>query len=137
MTGAVNLNKPLFVEVAAGHWQGAPEWVMQLAAEADRTTLTAAAARIGYSVGLVSQVIRAKYPGDLEKVEIAVRGALMGETVGCPVLGEIGRDRCLHEQGMPRAATSAIRARLYHACRSGCPHSRIKGGDDVAVADLA
>lgn len=133
MSAAVNVNGP-FAAKAAAAWGETPEWVLQLAAEADRSTVTAAARRVGYSTGAISQIIGAKYPGDLGKVETAVRGALMGETVDCPVLGEIGRDYCLQQQGMPRATTSAIRTRLYNACRSGCPHSRLKGIDDADAA---
>lgn len=127
MSAAVNVNRPSFATIARAAWgEGAPDWVLVLAAESDRITAAAAAKRIGYSGGAVSSVLRAKYPGDLAAVEGSVRGALMGAVVECPVLGEIGRDQCLREQGMPRAATSAVRSRLYHACRSGCPHSRLR-----------
>ena len=122
-----------FVAEARRAWgDGMPDWVRELAAEATRSTVTAAAARLGRSVGLVSNVIHGKYRGDLAGVEGLVRGALMGAVVDCPVLDKIPRDRCLHEQKMPRAATSPLRTRLYRACRAGCPHSRIRGADDVA-----
>jgi hypothetical protein len=49
----------------------------------------------------------------------------MGETVMCPVLDEIGRDRCLSEQVKPFAATSSTRARLFHACKT-CPNRQQK-----------
>ena len=132
MTTSVNLNRPEkadFLAKARAAWPQTPAWVEQLAAEANRTSVTAVAKRINYSVGAASQVIGNKYPGDLGKVEAAVRGALMGETVICPVLDEIGRDWCLKQQDMPRTGASAIRGRVYQACRSGCPHSRIKAGD--------
>ena len=130
MSSAVNVTGPL--HQAREAWgEPLPDWIEVLAGEAERTTGAAAARRIGTSGGLVSQVLRGKYPGDLAAVEARVRGALMGQVVECPVLGEIGRDRCLREQGMPRIATSAVRSRLWHACRAGCPHSRLKGGGDV------
>lgn len=120
-------------EVAAESWGSPmPDWVLALVGEVERTSGVKAAARIGYSASVVSSVLRRAYLGDLGKVEAAIRGALMGETVECPVLGEISRDRCLREQDMPRMATSAIRMRLWAACRDGCPHSRIRGGDDAA-----
>ena len=119
-------------EVAAEAFGTLPDWIEALVIEVERTNGARTASRIGYSAGVVSQVLRRTYAGDIGKVEAAIRGALMGETVDCPVLGEIGRDRCLQEQDMPRAATSAVRTRLYTACRSGCPHSRIKGLDDAA-----
>lgn len=114
-----------FLANAKAAWGGAlPDWVAELAAEATRTSGKAAAKRIGYSGAVVTQVCGNKYPGDIERVAEKVRGALMGAVVVCPVLGEIGRDRCLDEQKQPFSASSANRARLYRACRAGCPHSR-------------
>ncbi len=112
-----------FVSIAAGAWAPPPDWVSVLAAEATRSTGAGVAARIGYSPAVVSDVIRNKYRGDIGRVEHAVRGALMGATVGCEVLGEIGRVRCLAEQDKPFRATSNLTVRLYHACRGACPHA--------------
>lgn len=110
-----------------------PEWVEALAMEANRTTGAAAGRRIGYSGSVVTSVCKACYAGDIGAVEAKVRGALMGATLECPVLGEIGRDRCLDEQKKRHVATSAVRTALFHACRSGCQHSRLKsdGGHDA------
>ena len=112
---------------AANAWGDAmPDWIGELADAAEKLGLNACAKRLGYSPSVVSQAIAAKYAGDLTRVETKVRGALMGETVTCPVLGEIGRNQCLDWQGKPRAVTNAVRTRVYRACRSGCPHSRLK-----------
>ena len=112
---------------ATAAWGDAmPDWIGELADTAGRLGLNACAKKLGYSPSVVSQAIAAKYAGDLTKVETKVRGALMGETVDCPVLGAIGRDRCLDWQGKPRAVTNALRSQVYRACRSGCPHSRLK-----------
>ncbi|MCF1744652.1 transcriptional regulator [Paradevosia shaoguanensis] len=109
------------------HGNAMPEWIGELARLVDASGLKEAARRLGYSTATLSQVCNGKYLGDLAKVGEVVRGALMAETVDCPVLGEIGRDRCLHEQDEPFRATSSYRAQLYQACRHSCPHSRIKG----------
>jgi hypothetical protein len=115
-----------FVAKARAAWGDAqPDWVAIVAEEANRTSVKAVADRIGRSSALVSNVIANKYPGDMAAVEELVRGALMGATVACPVLGEIGLLQCLAEQGKPFSATSSVRSRLYRACRGGCPHSRI------------
>jgi hypothetical protein len=115
-----------FVAKARAAWGDAlPDWVLALAEEVNATMGRTAAKRIGLSPALVSYVISNNYPGDMERVEQKVRGALMGLVVACPVLGEIGRDRCLDEQKKNFAGTSSIRARLFKACRGGCPHSRI------------
>lgn len=103
-----------------------PDWVEALALEANRTTSAKAAKRIGYAPAVLSYVFSNKYPGDLARVEAKVRGALMSAVVTCPVVGEIGLDRCLDEQKMGNTGASSIRAQLYRACRGGCPYSRIK-----------
>ena len=121
-----------FVARAKSCWGDPPSWVIALAEEASRTSASAAAKRINYAPSTISQVISATYRGDLKRVEGMVRGALMASTVDCPVLGEIGQDRCLDEQGRPFAATSAHRAQLFHWCGGRCPHSkRYEGGGDA------
>lgn len=126
MSAAVNVNRIDFVANAREAWgEALPVWVEILATEAARTSASAVAKRIGYSVTVVSMVIRANYAGDIGKIEAKVRGVYMGELVDCPVLGEIERDRCVNEQGHKFSATSALRTMLYRACRGACPHSRI------------
>lgn len=116
-----------FVAKARTAWGKAlPDWVAELALLASNTSQAAAAECIGYSPPVVSQVIGRTYRGDLGRVEAKVRGALMNEIVACQVLGEIGLDQCLDEQAKPFAATSSVRARVFRACRAGCPHSRLK-----------
>lgn len=117
------------VKVRVAWGEPTPDWVIELARLADREGLAGAELLIGYSRSCLSTVLSRKYRGDMDRVAQKVRGALMNETVECPVLGEIGRDRCLDEQNEPFRATSAFRARLYHACRSGCPNARRKDGD--------
>ncbi len=104
---------------------GLPDWVEELAKYATQKSSVLAAQKIGYSPAVLSHVFANSYRGDMGRVEAKVRGALMHECVECPILGEIGRHRCLDEQKTPFAATSSIRAKLYRACRAGCPHSRI------------
>jgi len=118
--------KRLFIEKAALAWgEAMPEEVRILATFADARSATKAAEAIGYSPAVVSHLFANRYPGDLPNVFERIRGALMGHEVTCPVLGDIRRDRCLDEQAKPFAASSAARARLYRACRTGCPHSRL------------
>ncbi|EAU40190.1 hypothetical protein FP2506_11557 [Fulvimarina pelagi HTCC2506] len=109
---------------AAERWGEVPDWVEELATLADMHGLKGAAQKIDRASSTVSQIISKTYRGDLPGIEERVRGALMGSVVDCPILGQIGRDRCLTEQVEPFRSTSAMRAQLYHACRGGCPHSR-------------
>jgi hypothetical protein len=120
-----------YVQKATDAWGDVPDWVNELAQIADQVGQKKAAEAIGYSNGLVSQVINRRYAGDMDGVEQRVRGALMGLKVDCPILGPIGRDRCLQEQKEPFRATSAFRAQIFHACRNGCPNARPKGGKNA------
>jgi hypothetical protein len=121
--------RSFFEKVREAYGDPAPDWLIELAALADEIGLSGCEKRISYSRSAISNVLNGKYDkGDMGRVEAMVRGALMGKTVECPVLGGIGRDRCLQEQNEPFRATSAFRAQLYHACRGGCPHARSKDG---------
>jgi hypothetical protein len=115
-----------FVEKAITTWGTAPDWVIALAEAVNAKSLRLVGERLTVSSGMLSNVLANKYRGDLGKIEARVRGAFMNETVACPVLGEIGRDRCLEEQTKDFTGTSSMRTRLHHACRNGCPHSRLK-----------
>lgn len=99
------------------------DWVAALRAEAQRTSITAAAKVIGYSPAVVSQVLQGRYPGDLRRVEQAVSGAFMGATVECPVIGELARNRCVEYQRRASdfAATNPLRVALSRAC-ARCPN---------------
>lgn len=121
--------RPDALSKARGAWGDAiPREIVALAEACRAQTARAVAQRLGYSDAVISHVLANKYPGDVNKVFAAIRGAFLGETVMCPVLDEIGRDRCLSEQSKPFSATSSTRARLFHACRT-CQHRQQK---DVA-----
>lgn len=114
-------------KVRAAYGAALPDWVEALAEECTRRSAAAVAETIGYSPAVISHVLGNRYTGDIRRVEEKARGALMGASVTCPVLGELARNRCLDEQRKPFATTSSIRVRLHRACRSGCPHARLKG----------
>lgn len=100
-------------------------WMEVLRRECDRTSLSDVGRRINYSAAAVSQVLSGNYAADTRRFERAVRGALMDQTVDCPVVGELTMDVCLQHQGRPFAATNPTRVQLYKACRNGCPHTLI------------
>ena len=107
-------------------WGGnMPDWVAELAAACDATSQNRVAKRIGYSASTISQVLSRTYRGDMARVEQAVRGALMHETVHCPVLGELPQHVCLeHQKKAARGlvGTSSWRTRLTRTCPS-CQHA--------------
>lgn len=66
-----------------------PRWLQLLRAEANRTSINAAAQRIGYSRAAVSLVLAGKYIGRVDKVaEKAIAALEPPVTVACPHLGE-------------------------------------------------
>lgn len=115
-----------FLARARAGWGDPPDWIVALAMACAAESQTAVAARLGVSGSMISAALARRYPGDMAKLEARVRGALMGANVVCPVLGEVGRDRCIAHQGKPFSAASSVAVRLFRACRSGCPHSSIK-----------
>lgn len=101
------------------------DWIAALNAEAQRTSQSATATRIGYSPAVVNQVLKGTYKGDLGRVEESVRGAIMGATIDCPVIGEIPRNRCIDHQRRSGsfAATNPLRVQLHRNCPI-CPNGR-------------
>lgn len=103
-----------------------PDWIAALAAECARTSQSAVAKRLHISSAVVCQVLKGRYTGRNDRVERRVRGELMRDQVVCPVLGTISSCRCEDEQSQPYSTASRLSAAVWHACRDGCPHFRIK-----------
>lgn len=111
----------LQLETARECWgEDLPDWVEALARECAATSQNQVAKRLERSSTLISQVLRAKYPGDLRAVEDLVRGHLMAETVACPSLGALPLHEC--RSWMAKAHqfqnTNSLRVRMYRACRT-------------------
>lgn len=100
-----------------------PDWLAVLSAHCKAHGQRKTAEAIGYSAGVVSQVLKGKYPGDLRAVQIKVEGALMGLSVDCPVVGDLPRNRCLEYQRQGFAATNHLRVQLAKTCPK-CPNRR-------------
>ncbi|SMH36026.1 hypothetical protein [Maritimibacter sp. HL-12] len=100
----------------------APDWIVALADEAAQTSQAKAAARIGRSGALVSQVLHRRYTGSMVVVEELVRAKIMAELVSCPSLGELPLAECRDWRSKARhfMSTNAMRVRMYRAC-TRCP----------------
>lgn len=98
-----------------------PDWVLMFADQCDKASVRAVCERIKYSPSVGSQVLSKSYAGRLDKIEAAVRGAYMGATVECPVLGELAVDKCLYHQGRKFASTNPMRVMLSRTCPT-CLH---------------
>lgn len=92
---------------------------------------TELAAELGVSPSAISQAVHDKFRGNVERFAARVRGVWGGDTVLCPVLGDINTKVCLDQQGRPVIHTNPMRVSLARACKT-CPHKQAptSGGKD-------
>ncbi len=98
-------------------------WIEILQQQCDRKGQRWVGEQIGYSAAVISQALKGNYSGDIKKVEKAVKGAFMSETVDCPVMGDMAGHICLENQKLPFSSINPMRVKLFKACRGNCPHS--------------
>ena len=98
------------------------DWISALEAACRDRSQAAVARQLDVSAAAVNQVLKGTYGASTDRIEARVRGALMEETVGCPVLGDLPRDQCQREQSMGSRATSPLRLQLSRTCRT-CPNA--------------
>lgn len=112
---------------AIAGWQTPPDWIVALADACTGSTQEAVARRIGYSGSAINAVLAKRYTGNQALLEMAIRGALMGETCSCPVLGDdLAKHACVDNQRreMKRIGANPVNKMLYEACHGGqCPNS--------------
>jgi hypothetical protein len=111
----------------------APDWIEVLANECDRTSQPAVARRLEISTSTLNETMRNKYKGRVDRIEAKVRGAYMGATVMCPVIGEIPTDQCLYHQKRPFSAANPTRVALHRACPT-CPNFRPSASQSSPVS---
>lgn len=119
------MNNPHRARAIAAWGEPLEDWLDVLVEECGKTSQRAVARRLAVSETVVTRVLGKSYGGDTGKFAEKVRGVLLAMTVDCPVLGEIRRDRCIAEQGKKLTFENPLRPQIFHACRSGCPHSRL------------
>jgi hypothetical protein len=99
-----------------------PDWILALAQRCDQEKSQAKVGELlGVSSAVVNQLLGRSYEGRMDRMETRVRGALMKETVSCPVLGVISTRDCLDHQKRPFRATNLMRVKLHQACPT-CPN---------------
>ena len=103
----------------------ADDWIAALRAECARTSQIDVARRLGVSNTMVNQVLKGTYKGNWTGIETRFKGEFQGQTVACPVLGDISTRKCLDWQAKPFATTNSLRMTMYTACRE-CPNRRNK-----------
>lgn len=114
------------METVREAWQGSPPaWIEELARVCAESSQARVAKEIGRSGALVSQVLRARYPGDLDAVEDLVRGRYMNGTVDCPVQGQLATHLCRRWRDRSKnfSGHNAEWVRMHRACIR-CPRNR-------------
>jgi hypothetical protein len=101
-----------------------PQDVIDLVTEASkRMTGADLADKLGVSTSAVSQAKHNKFQGNVDRFVARVRGALMGSSVTCPVLGEINTKVCLDQQNRQAVFSNPQRVALAKACKT-CPNAQ-------------
>lgn len=100
-----------------------PRWLKELRDRCAATSQRQVADLLRVSPAMINQALKGKYPGDISKLERAVRGAFLGDTVSCPVLGELETNKCLAYQREKLSAVNPMRVQLYRQCNGSCEHS--------------
>ncbi len=77
------------------------------------------ARRIGRSASAINQVLKGSYPNPEAILEL-VAAEYGGDTVDCPVMGQVPLAQCLEERGRPFRATNHQAVKLFQACTK-CP----------------
>ncbi len=103
----------------------APDWIVALARACDATSQNKTAERVGYSASTVSSVLKGTYGGDMRTVEDHVRGVFLSETVRCPVLGALPKNKCATWRKRARSPEliNTLRTTMRRACLE-CPRNR-------------
>ena len=105
----------------------AADWLDVLRVACAETSQAAVARRLGVSASVVNQALKGAYKGNLSRLQTLIEGRLLNQTVDCPVFGDLAKHKCQEHQARdPRFITAnPLTMRLYRACRSGCPHSKL------------
>jgi hypothetical protein len=114
------------LDVARAAWGDAlPDWIEALALECGQTSQNKVAERLGRSAAMISQILRAKYPGDLAGFEERFKGVFQAQALDCPALGLIPSNECQdwRVKGKTFTAGNPLRTRMFRAC-AACPRNR-------------
>ncbi len=108
-------------------------WIDLLRAEAERTSISAAARRIGYSRPAVSAAIKGKYPGDTRRLAARVL-AVLGALISCPHTGDAMHvEECRKWRARPMPMGSAEDLKHWRACRTCAAWKAFEEKNDEVV----
>jgi len=99
-----------------------PTWLALLKAEAERTSIAAAARKVGYARASISLALAGRYPAATDALAAKVERALGGR-VDCPFAGtDIPAAECDAARDRPASASNPGAFRQWRACRV-CPRN--------------
>lgn len=110
-----------YASAHAGWGEDLPDWIDALAAACTARSQASVARTFERSAAFVSLVLRRKYTGDMHRAETLVRGALMGATLTCPILGDMSINDCMswRDRAAKPSLHNPLRVQMYRACK-GC-----------------
>ncbi len=118
-------NQPDQLATAREYWgSDLPEWVALLAGECARSSQNKVAKALDVSPTMISQVLRAKYPGDMQRLEDVFRGVYLAAMVDCPARGSIASHVCRMWRDRSRVlvTVNSERVQMFRACNK-CPRN--------------
>lgn len=111
------------LNIAKDAWKEVPDWVLAMIEACDMpgSSNRKVANKIGRSPGVISEVLRNRYKGDMSDFEERVRAVYCSEDITCPALGEISSADCLHwRDEASELKAGPMMVRMYRACLA-CP----------------
>lgn len=103
-------------------------WFKALTKEVEKTSQSKAGTKCSISGTAVNQVLKGTYKGSIENVKEKVAGALLENSVICPVLDVITTDICAKYRNAKFSPNNAMRVQLYRACQN-CKHNPKSQGE--------
>lgn len=120
-----------------------PNWMVALRTECAASTQAIVAGKLGISEATVSQVLSGTYKASTMRIERRIRGEFIGETVDCPVMGNVSMHLCQDMQERKDTGSSdQWTMQCYGACRGlgrhyekhgACEHYNGQGGTPRAA----
>lgn len=102
------------------------DWIEALREACAESSQKKIGKELGVSATTINLCLKGTYIGRTDRIEELVRGKYMNETVNCPLLAEITKDKCLEEQNRDFSGNSPLRVKLFKACQN-CKHNKNRG----------
>lgn len=110
--------------IAKDAWGTVPDWLEALIAACDKpgSSQSKVAKELGRTPGVISEVMRNRYKGDMKDFEDRVRAVYFETQIKCPALDWISTADCLQwRDEATELKQGAMMVRMYRACNA-CPH---------------